>query len=96
MIETPQHAMITREEAQKRQREAKHHTVVCEGEYAAHYVHDQATGITTLVREAKRGFGRYIANLKEVCGGDLHPLTATARQRAEAFLKTIGKRDEVR
>ncbi len=53
MIETPQHAMITREEAQKRQREAKHHTVVCEGKYAAHYVHDQATGITTLVREGK-------------------------------------------
>jgi len=53
MIETPQHAIITLEEAERRQREAKHHTVVREGEYAAHYVHDPATGITTLVREAK-------------------------------------------
>jgi hypothetical protein len=52
-MEIPKHAIITRQEADKRQREAKHHTIVREGEYVAHYVHDPATGITTLVREAK-------------------------------------------
>lgn len=52
-IEVPKHAIITRDEADKRQRESKHHTIVREGEFALHYVHDPATGITTLVRAAK-------------------------------------------
>jgi hypothetical protein len=51
-MEIPQHAIISRTEADKRQREAKHHTIVREGEYAAHYVYDPETDVTTLVREA--------------------------------------------
>jgi hypothetical protein len=40
-----------------------------------------------------RGFGRYKTALAEVCD-EQHPIDATAAQRAEAFLKTIGKWEE--
>jgi hypothetical protein len=36
------------------------------------------------------GFGRYKTALAEVCD-EQHPIDATAAQRAEAFLRTIGK-----
>jgi hypothetical protein len=36
------------------------------------------------------GFGRYKTALAEVCD-EQHPIDATATQRAEAFLRTIGK-----
>ena len=36
------------------------------------------------------GFGRYRTALAEVCD-EQHPIDATAAQRAEAFLRTIGK-----
>lgn len=37
-----------------------------------------------------KGFGLYKTALAEVCD-EQHPIDATARQRAEAFLRTIGK-----
>ena len=39
------------------------------------------------------GFGLYKTLLAEVCG-EQHPIDATASQRAEAFLRTIGKWEE--
>jgi hypothetical protein len=39
------------------------------------------------------GFGRYKTALAEVCD-EQHPIDATAAQRAEAFLRTIGKWEE--
>lgn len=36
------------------------------------------------------GFGLYKTALAEVCD-EQHPIDATARQRAEAFLRTLGK-----
>ncbi len=42
-----------------------------------------------------RGFGRYKTALAEVCD-EQHPIDATAAQRAEAFLRTIGKWQEAK
>ena len=52
-MKIPPHAIISQEESDKLQREAKRHTIVIDGEYAAHYVHDIKTGVVTMVREAK-------------------------------------------
>ena len=41
----------------------------------------------------KGGFGLYKTALAEVCD-EQHPIDATAAQRAEAFLRTIGKWEE--
>ena len=41
----------------------------------------------------RKGFGLYKTALAEVCD-EQHPIDATARQRAEAFLRTIGKWEE--
>ena len=39
------------------------------------------------------GFGLYGTALEEVCD-EQHPIDATAAQRAEAFLRTVGKWEE--
>ena len=39
------------------------------------------------------GFGRYKTALAEMCD-EQHPIDATAAQRAEAFLRTVGKWEE--
>ena len=46
--------------------------------------------------KAKNEANRYFEQLKFVCGagGCEHPIHATARQRAEAFLRTVGKWEE--
>jgi hypothetical protein len=48
--------IITSEEAEKRQRESKHHIIIQEGEYALHSVYCPKTGITTVLREAMLPF----------------------------------------
>lgn len=45
---------------------------------------------------AKNEANEYFGNLKQVCRvSGVHPIHASARERAEAFLKTLGKWKEV-
>jgi hypothetical protein len=52
-MKIPKHAIITREEADRLQRESKHHIIIKEGELALHFVHNPDTGITALIRIEK-------------------------------------------
>jgi hypothetical protein len=55
----PESSIITREEADKRRRESKHHVIAEEGDYALHTVHDPKTGVTTVVGEAVKVDGKW-------------------------------------
>lgn len=58
-MKIPKKAIITREEAEKRRREAKHHSIVQDGDCAIHSVHDPKTGVTTIVGAAKKVDGKW-------------------------------------
>lgn len=58
-MKIPKSAIITREEAEKRRRESKHHVIIEEGDHALHSVHDPKTGITTVVGEARKVNGKW-------------------------------------
>ncbi len=58
-MEIPKSSIITREEADKRRRESKHHVIVEQGGYAIHSVHDPETGVTTVVGEAVKVGGKW-------------------------------------
>ncbi len=58
-MKIPKSSIITREEAEKRRRESKHHTIIEDGNHALHSVHDPKTGITTIVGEAVKVNGKW-------------------------------------
>lgn len=63
-MKIPKKAIITREEADKRRRESKHHVIAEEGDHAIHSVHDPKTGITTVVGAAKKVGGKWVDTIK--------------------------------
>jgi hypothetical protein len=58
-MEIPQSSIITREEADKRRRESKHHLISEHEGYALHAVHDPKTGVTTIIGEARKVNGQW-------------------------------------
>ena len=52
VLSIPASCLISREEAYRRRREAKHHIVVKEGNVAIHMVFDPVSGVTTVVDHA--------------------------------------------
>lgn len=65
--------------------------------YGSSGIHNYANDLNAMHEAEKATFtngpywGRYFDALADVCDCECDAITATARQRAEAFLRTIGK-----
>jgi hypothetical protein len=63
-MELPNASIISRAEADRCRREAKHHIMVKEGNVAIHAVHDPETGVTTIVDHAELIDGKVRRDLR--------------------------------